>query len=465
MPVSWLAAIFLVLGAAALHISTGLVTAALALCGAWALIGPRQALQSLALAAVISYWNPELATFGPASGILERLVLVLAALRVLPLLGTAGWKMVWPVWLFSLCAALTSAIASVALSISIMKVITFVIAVSTVLVGFSALSPRDLARMRNWLFTLALVIVALSALTLLKPAVGYALNGRGLQGVLSHPQSLGALLAPFAAWMIAGLLVARDRFKLVTAVIAAGFVIIIFLTQARTAAVAILVGVLAAVLTRLLRARQGQQAPIWQMTAIAGVAAVGLVVAALHSGEFTTALSKFVFKRVTDTSVSEAFMDSRGGGMVSQWANFVSAPLTGHGFGVYADGSFPSGVSEFAGIPISAPVEKGFVPTAVLEETGAVGGLLFYFAIFWLGREAWRSTDLRWAAMFASAIGVSTGEAVILSPGGVGLVIWLVIGLTCSAYRIQESPSRVRNPAAKALGRPAASAASGALVT
>jgi len=442
VPFSWPLAVLFVLGAAVLKVSSGAVTAVLAVCVAWALIGPKQAIQSMALAVLIEYWNPELATLGPLSGVLVRLVLLIAAIRVLPSLRATDIGLLWPLWMFSLLAALTSASASPAVTISIMKVITFVVASSTALVAFSRLTQKQTAQVRSWLMTLALIVGALSALTLLRPAIAYQVNGRGLQGVLSHPQALGTLLAPFAAWSLAGLMLARERVKVTTIAITVGLLIIIFLTQARTAAVAVLLGVTAAVLTRLFRKRRALQAPALRMVWVPAIGAAALVVASLMSGKLVSMFTGFVLKRTTETTVSQAFLESRGYSMVSQWANFLSAPLTGHGFGVYADGVFPSGVSQFAGIPISAPVEKGFVPTAVLEETGLLGGLLFYFAIFWLGRQAWRSSDLRWIAMFVGALAVNLGEAVIMSPGGMGLVVWLVIGLSCFAFRLERRTAK-----------------------
>lgn len=449
MSFSWLPALFFVLGAAALKISSGFVTAALAGCVAWALLGPRQAIQALALSALITYWNPTLATFGEFAGGLDRLVLMVAAIRVLPFVRAADLRLLWPLWLFALISALTSSIASAALSISIMKVITFVVATSTVLVAFNALNPRQLEKTRNWLLTLVVVVAGLSAVTAFTPSVGYALNGRGLQGVLNQPQSFGTYLAPYASWLVAGLLLSRDKLKPITGVVAVGFLALVFLSQARTAAVAILLGVGVAVATRLLgKRREGQVAVLQVASVLVVVALSGLLIVSAYRVDLGSELTKFVFKRGTETTVSGAFLESRGNGAIGQWEHFTTAPLTGHGFGVYADGS-TSSVIEFFGIPISAPVEKGFVPTAVLEETGLAGGLMFFFAVYWFARGAWRSNDLRWIAMFVSAIGVNAGEAVILAPGGVGLLIWLSIGLSCVAWRLDGPASRVRESPAQ----------------
>jgi hypothetical protein len=120
---------------------------------------------------------------------------------------------------------------------------------------------------------------------------------------------------------------------------------------------------------------------------------------------------------------------------VTEWRNFLNSPWLGNGFGVYPDGKFPSGVVMFAGIPISAPIEKGFLPTAILEEGGIVGAACLALLIAWIGRRAWRAQDLRWRAMFVACLGVNIGECVFLSPGGIGILNWLLMGVCVSACR------------------------------
>jgi len=168
----------------------------------------------------------------------------------------------------------------------------------------------------------------------------------------------------------------------------------------------------------------------------------------LATGKVGAVLTDYAFKgsKGEVNSLGGAFYESRGSGVLSEWQNFVNRPLTGNGFGVYPDGHFSSGVQYFAGIPISAPVEKGFLPTAVLEEDGIPGALALVVMILLLGREAWRHPDLRWRALFCACLGINIGECVLLAPGGIGMIDWLLIGLAVSAHRAD----RFRRRAAKA---------------
>jgi len=99
-----------------------------------------------------------------------------------------------------------------------------------------------------------------------------------------------------------------------------------------------------------------------------------------------------------------AFAASRGGLVYSQVHNFMTSPWIGRGFGVYADGVFPSGVKLFAGIPVSAPVEKGVLPTAVLEETGVLGFACLAYLIYALVRGVWHRAPHAVVAMLIACL-------------------------------------------------------------
>ena len=122
-------------------------------------------------------------------------------------------------------------------------------------------------------------------------------------------------------------------------------------------------------------------------------------------------------------------MVSRGAGLADQWQNFRAHPFIGTGFGVNPGGGFVGSPVTVLGIPISAPVEKGFLPTAVLEEVGIPGALAFLVLVGALVRQAYRTGDLVWLAVLLTCLFVNLGEAVFFSMGGLGLLFWLWMGL------------------------------------
>jgi hypothetical protein len=412
----------------------------------YAMLGPAQIVKAVALSIVIKYLNPVLGSYNSISGLLFWLLLILIGCRALPLVRSHHLKIVITIWSFAAVAALLSYISSPAVTVSMLKITTFAWVVPAVVIAFLALSVPELARVQQWFKAFALAAVGLSALTLLRPGIAFALVPGSLQGIFNHPQSLGIFMAPIAAWMIAGFIVMRGKATPKEIAIGLLVTLVMLLSLARTAAVAAVIGILIACVIPLVTTfRSNDRAGIGRIAGAVLIGVLGIALVSVLTDQVGVAVNEFVLKR-GNADVATSFYESRGWGILSQWRNFLERPLLGNGFGVYADGKFPTGIVEVFGIPISAPVEKGFAPTAVLEETGILGGCLFVLVIFHLAKEAHKNTDLRWVAAFWAAVMVNIGEAVILSPGGIGLYVWLVIGLCaasgrCNAILTTEEPA------------------------
>lgn len=402
-----------------------------------ALMSPTTACQSMSLAIVIKYLNPEIAEYGAVSGLLFWVVLIAGTVRLLSLVRPPALPLVIPIWAFGLIALILSCMVSPSVPISVLKVITFVLVTTAVLASLQAVTAIEIQRIRTFLFALVTTVAAASAITVAQPAIGYALVKTNLQGILNHPQTLATFLAPFVAWAMTGLLVNRRPGILATTFLLLTCAVML-MTLARTAVIANVVGVGCALIARTLSGKShAQLAAVGRTLALSTAAIITIITLAFTVDSFRSAVTGFVLKREAE-NVDQAFYSSRGFGIQSQWKNFLAQPLTGHGFGVYADGSFPDGIVEFNGIPISAPVEKGFIPTAVLEETGLLGGVVFLILIVTIARFVLKATDVRWIAVFFTSVTVNVGEAVLLSPGGIGLHIWLLISLAAAAHRLPE---------------------------
>jgi hypothetical protein len=441
--ISWRIVIGTLAVLAGMWVSGWVSTALVAGCVAAAFVGPQRALQAMMVATLVTYANILIFHPGPFTGVLQRIVLVSMALRILPMIRGSDLRILWPVWVFSLLCAITSAVTSPALPISLMKIVTFAVAATAVLIAFRRITPRALASLQTWFVSLGVTIIAVSGLMLVKPGLGIGSDG-GLQGVLNQPQALGIFIAPFAAWALTGAFLMRrpsSKLEIWFAIAAVGLIIV---TKARTAGFATFIGVAVVALSRLLSGRERAQASLGRPILLAGAAAIAIGALAFTTGKVGTVLTDYAFKgsKGEVNSLGGAFYESRGSGVLSEWQNFVNRPLTGNGFGVYPDGHFSSGVQYFAGIPISAPVEKGFLPTAVLEEDGIPGALSLVVMILWLGRETWRHPDLRWRALFCACLGINIGECVLLAPGGIGMIDWLLIGLALCAHRAERFPRR-----------------------
>jgi hypothetical protein len=442
--ISWPLAALVALAVALLAVSPVTSLILLAGCVVAALVGPAYALQALAIATLINYANPQIVKFTPLAGVLDRVVLLAAILRVLPMLRGADLRLVWPIWLFGLLSALTSIATSPALEISVMKVITFTLVATAVVIASGRVRAASVPRLQTWFLTVGFSVIGLSALTLAKPGLGIGGDG-GLQGLLDQPQALGIFIAPFAAWSLTGVLLMRRQASRLETWIAFGTAVLIILTRARTGAFATACAVAVVMLSRAVGRRQAQQADLGRPLLIAAVAGAAILAVAITTGGVSKFVSGFAYKDAQQRNLGGAFYESRGGGVLAEWQHFRNSPWLGNGFGVYPDGKFPSGVVRVAGIPISAPVEKGFLPTAILEEGGIVGATGLVLLIAWLARRAWRAQDLRWRAMFVACLAINIGECVFLAPGGIGLFSWLLIGVSLSAWRAAAAvPHAVR---------------------
>ncbi len=439
--VSWPLAVVFTIGVVALAASPVVGLIVLGGCVAAALVGPVQAVQALMVATLVAYGNPAIIKPAPEAGVLLRLVFLAAIFRLVPTMRGSDLRLVWPVWLFSIAEAFSSIHDSPAMLISLMKVAELFCGVTAVLIAYNHVRPAQLAGLHRWLITLGLTVIGLSGLTLARPAIGLGGDG-GLQGLLNQPQALGIFMAPFAAWAVTGVLLMRRRATRLELLIALLVGALIVLSKARTAGFGAGAGVMVVMMSRILSRRRGGQAQLGKPILMTVLACGMLAVLAAATGQVSKVFNDYAYKgsHGQAQNLNQAFYASRGGGAIGEWNDFLQKPLFGNGFGVYPDGQFPSGVTYFDGIPISAPIEKGFLPTAILQEGGALGAGLLTLVITLLWRRAWRNTDLRWRAMFVACLAINAGECVFMSPGGIGMFDWLLLSLAMFSYRTELVP-------------------------
>jgi hypothetical protein len=185
---------------------------------------------------------------------------------------------------------------------------------------------------------------------------------------------------------------------------------------------------------------------------LAGLLAFGVV--GSQWSDIQEEVSGFLFKDDGASSATNILEESRGSRMNASMANFWSQPITGIGFGV------PSNPMRFArqlergpmGIPVSASVEKGFMPTAVLEETGIVGAILVLLLLGYLFTPAIRRGTPTIFWMLASALLINFGEMVFFSVGGMGFYFWVVMAFCYNWAISTPAPQQQGHPIPR--GRP-----------
>ncbi|QXD16178.1 O-antigen ligase family protein [Rhodocaloribacter litoris] len=314
-------------------------------------------------------------------------------------------------------------------TVSVFKAISFFLGVGTGLVALYR--TRHLARYwEAWLLTLAVFTILGSLPLYALPQYAYARNGVGFQGILTHPQTYGPMTAILTAYVTGRVLFDRLRSPLLWLTVAAGWAGIYF-SQSRTGMLALVLAGVLVVIAGLLKTRtwlphirRAFNLPVIALGVLA-VAAFGYV----YGPRLSEGIVTFLLKDEAAQDVTTALEDSRGALIERSMDNFRRAPVTGIGLGVPSD---PAGARvEYGpfGVPVSASVEKGFQPAAVLEETGVAGAMLLVLFLATLLWPVFIRGTLPLAWMVTAALLVNMGEAILFAIGGNGLFVWLVLSL------------------------------------
>lgn len=407
----------------------------------WTLGGPRRSIEALTLTWLLGALNPGIYAFSTYGGILRWIILATAFLSVLAtfISRRAAFKadLYWLI-AFVAISAILAIFFSYAPDISLFKLATFFLGAATILMAFQ-LTAKEADYWTMWFIAL-MAVVTLASFPLIISSVGYFRNGRGFQGLLNHPQTYAVFLAPFVAYLCAFLFDSekgKRRNWLVIPLLALA-VVSIFATQGRTGVLAALLSLSVIYALAVLRAKSSVQDAVLLIIGIVLVAPIIISTLWLGGDLATEYVRDFMMKNSGADSVAEAFSQSRGAGVASLWSNFLNHPLVGIGFGVPSDISNLQVVRDpILGLPISAPVEKGFAFVAIFEEVGVIGvSILAGLLVRLISPLFVRRGNMAVRALGLTALFTNFGEAIFFSFGGNGMLVWLLI---CAAVTISQS--------------------------
>lgn len=421
--------------------SSATATLSFALLAAYAFTGRRQAIHALLLSWLFVMLNPAIAPPPSATSLLRYLVLFSAAASVFlrsELLH--GRARISPLGALTCLLGLFIVVHSMLISpepmISVLKGISWTMAIMTSLAAWGGLSPEERTKTAKEIFVVFL-FVALASVALLSIPSAYMRTSTPLfRGLLGHSQALGPMLAILVAWIIALLL---QNFSWIRIAILATILPLIFFTGARTAMLASFLGIaFASVLAPLLLRQQFLAVmPVLKNNKLFIVFVMSLSLAIIWIDPIVVSVDNFLNKGRQYDSVLAAYEDSRGGLIDVMLANIREQPMMGIGFGIASDPTTME-VQRVAGIPVSAVVEKGVTPIAILEELGIPGASL---AAIWVWALIVRSAraGLGPLACLGTIIALNFGEATLFSPGGMGMLSIVMIGWIVSTACIRPS--------------------------
>ena len=357
-------------------------------------------------------------------------------------------------------------VASIAVSripsLSLLKLISFAIGVFTIFVCFH--NTRNLNKYwKDWFYTFFLYSLIASIL-IFATGMGYFRTREGFQGIWRHSQIMGPIASMMTAWFIGQFIYCNEknakRILLFSSLLG---VVFVFLSGARTAALALGAGLLIALGVIFLRSKPNLSIQRLLFNSLTGLTAFLLVVAMImFPAEFESRIQEFVNKDGIETEAvgagdaSELFLASRGGLLSKSMENFRESPVFGIGFGVPSNFTIRANATESVlGIPTSASSEKGFMPSAILEEVGLVGSILLLIVMVMVSLPIHKFGDLSLVWMYWSGLFVNVGAAIFFSVGGLGFFLWLIIGFCYTQsnltkrrkqYRKQTFPKSMRRP-------------------
>jgi hypothetical protein len=330
--------------------------------------------------------------------------------------------------------------------VSILKALNWLFAILTLSLAWGALDLAARDEVQQWLFGLLVVIALASLPFLLFPMIGYLRNGSGFQGVLNHPQSFGPTMALLSAFAL-GRLLAKPQPSWRLVALFFGCLILVILSEARTAGVALVFSFTISLL--FISIQRGRKirafAPALRSKRLGVVGALALIAIIGLGPQLSDLLSNFISKSGKGQVIGlfDAFDDSRGILISQMTENIENNLFTGVGFGIPSDPSLlVVSRDPIFGLPLGAPVEKGVLPIAVLEEVGLLGLFLVSIWIWILLRRA-VINGLTSLMLVFTALLINIGEAVLFSPGGMGMLLLILLAFAASKPKLVSLDSTI----------------------
>jgi hypothetical protein len=413
-----------------------------------ALLGRRQAIIALALSWLFTMVNPGLSPEAPLGAMGRYFVIIAAALSVLLRTKTKSQcsvrGLIWATWLFAAFVLVHSLLFSPHVDVSLLKFTSWLMVFLTLVSAWNGLMPDARERFSNQLFWAFVAFAFLSSSLFFLP-VGYLRNGSGFQGLLNHPQAFGLTMAFLGAWAFTRLLSVR---RVMYAELAAFFlaILLVVASETRTAGVALSLSILASLgLVRLTsRKRLSLLLPAFKSRNFRFLFLCVTLVLLMLTPKITQVANDFISKsgRADVSDLITAYEVSRSVLYIPILENIASDPWKGIGYGISSDPQLMVVQRDpLFGFPVGAPIEKGIMPLAILEELGVLGFGIFVLWLLVALRYAMKGGLIGLALIFLVLL-VNLGEAVFFSPGGMGLLTLLFFTYSVTLVAAEKRKSR-----------------------
>lgn len=417
----------------------------------WALRGPEGAIKALSLSGFLITASDFFVTRGAAVAPLKYLLLLFAGFTIIRCVDNPfGKTFLRMLLLFGGVVALLTLYNGYFVDVSLLKLGSFVYG-AFCLLTIVQLKRSLSSEMLEWGFSLTFVVVLLSY-TALAIGAGYGefetiWGGRfsGFRGVFSHPQTMGVMACLFSVFLSTLLLFIDFPHRKIALFMLGSLLVLLYLSGARTGVLGYfltmgvtltLVGIQRSSPVETNRLRRYQM----QFFSLAFSGLVALVMIDMFSGVVTDKATEFLAKGKSYNEFNaQVLLSSREDQMNRALDNFKKSPLTGIGFGTDLSPAWQSKATL-----LSASTEKGFLPTALLEEVGIIGSAFFVLFILSLFSFTLRTRRYLGLAMLTGFLVVNLGEMMFFAFGGMAMFCWplLAMCMTVSNAHLQQFQER-----------------------
>ena len=324
--------------------------------------------------------------------------------------------------------------------------------------NLAMLNPRfDVAKLRGMFLAFAVVFILGSVVMIPFPGISQMTPEESLlagtetslfRGVTGHSQWLGTLVATFAVMLFADLCFNIQRLDRLYLALLLACPYLIFKTSSRTGMGTMLFG-LGYVVYESMKSRQLRSR--WKAKLFNGLFLICILggIAVIVTPGLNDSVVRFAMKydqaaKRGDFKLERA-ISTRKGLMDIQLENFKKKPAIGNGFQVKEDTA--DLMARRKGLVLSAPVEKGVWVSAVLEEGGAIGFLIYMMFATTVYFVLISNRAIIGSAMFLLIHVANLGEFTMFSMSGNGGITWtLQVLALCFDYARTRATTRCPGP-------------------
>ena len=392
----------------------------------------------------------------PKSGILIALLLkcgpLLIALAIIwGIRSRRREKLPLDLLLLYLFLQIASSINGLVPPISFLKLFQFFVFFLGLWLGTSTLAgkPEELNNLRDFFFSLILVLVVGSILAYPFPVISYSSTLREavyegaeyaqyryevmrqsgalmlFSGITDHSQTLGPFLSIMIIYVLSDMIFIIKKANWFHMTMILVMMLMLFMSRARAGLFAISVSgfILITYIFRKVDIPSKLRQKLHFMLFLCGLLMLIIfTIMEIRSQTLTKWIRKTNDIQADNRSLNVAITETRLSSIENCMYEFRQNRLLGIGFQVSEQVKYM--YEHSSGLMLTAPIEKGLLPLMVLGEGGIIGMILFYIFVFGFIASCIKEKYFVSLILFVDFFCSNIGEANFFSPGGPGGVMW-----------------------------------------